>query len=72
MFKMRMLAFLLAIVCIIAAIVYFVMPAGSLPTFMPGYQAGSAHIHLKHAIIAMAGAVVLLLLGWLVGRRAQA
>lgn len=69
---MRMLAFLLAIVCIIAAVVYFVMPAGSLPTFMPGYQAGSAHIHLKHAIIAVAGAVVLLLLGWLVGRRARA
>jgi hypothetical protein len=71
-FKMRMLAFLLAIVCIIAAVVYFVMPAGSLPTFMPGYQAGSAHIHLKHAIIATAGAAVLLLLGWLVGRRARA
>jgi hypothetical protein len=72
MFKMRMLAFLLAIVCIIAAVVYFVMPAGSLPTFMPGYQAGSAHIHLKHAGIALAGAVALLLLGWLVGRRARA
>jgi uncharacterized membrane protein YkvA (DUF1232 family) len=31
-----MLAYLLAIICVIAAVVYFVMPAGSLPPFMPG------------------------------------
>ena len=44
---MKMLAYLLAIICIIAAVMYFVMPAGHLPTFMPGYEAGSAHIHHK-------------------------
>jgi predicted permease len=48
---------------------YFVMPAGSLPTFMPGYEAGSAHIHMKHAIIAIVAAIVLFLIGWLIGRR---
>ena len=42
---MKMLAYLLAIICVIAAVMYFTMPAGSLPTFMPGYLAGSAHIH---------------------------
>ena len=66
---MRMLAYLLAIICIIAAVMYFVMPAGSLPTFMPGYEAGSAHIHVKHAIIAIVAAIVLFLIGWLIGRR---
>jgi hypothetical protein len=66
---MRMLAYLLAIICIIAAVMYFVMPAGSLPTFMPGYEAGSAHIHMKHAIIAIVAAIVLFLIGWLIGRR---
>jgi len=66
---MRMLAFVLAIICIIAAVIYFVMPAGSLPTFMPGYEAGSAHIHTKHAGIAVVAAVVLFLIGWFVGRR---
>jgi hypothetical protein len=66
---MRMLAYLLAIICVIAAVMYFVMPAGSLPTFMPGYEAGSAHIHMKHAIIAVVAAVVLFLIGWFVGRR---
>jgi hypothetical protein len=66
---MRMLAFVLAIICIIAAVIYFVMPAGSLPTFMPGYEAGSTHIHAKHAVIAVVAAVVLFLIGWFVGRR---
>ena len=66
---MRMLAYLLAIVCIIAAVMYFVMPAGSLPTFMPGYEAGSAHIHHRHAIVAVVAAVVLFLIGWFIGRR---
>ena len=66
---MRMIAYLLAIICLIVAVVYFLMPAGSLPAFMPGYEAGSAHIHMKHAVIAVVAAVVLFLIGWFVGRR---
>jgi hypothetical protein len=65
---MRMLAFLLAIICIIAAVMYFLMPAGSLPAFMPGYEAGSAHFHTKHAVIALVAAVILFLIGWISGR----
>jgi len=66
---MRLLAYLVAIICIIAADMYFVMPAGQLPTFMPGYEAGSAHIHMKHAIIALVLGVILVVIGWFVGRR---
>jgi hypothetical protein len=66
---MRMLAYLLAIICIIAAVMYFVIPAGSLPSFMPGYEASSTHVHMKHAIITIVAAVVLFLIGWLIGRR---
>lgn len=65
---MRMLAYLLAIICVIAAVVYFVMPAGQLPTFMPGYIAGSSHIHHTHAIAAAVAAIVLFFLGWYFGR----
>jgi hypothetical protein len=65
---MRLVAFILAIVCIIAAAMYFVLQAGSLPTFMPGYEAGSTHIHLKHAVIALVAAIVLFLIGWFLGR----
>jgi hypothetical protein len=66
---MRMLAFILAIICAIAAVMYFVMPAGQLPTFMPGYIPGSAHIHMTHAIAAAVAAIVLFALGWIFGRR---
>jgi hypothetical protein len=65
---MRLVAFVLAIICIIVAVMYFVMPAGQLPTFMPGYEAGSLHVHMKHGIIAAVAAVVLFLIGWLLGR----
>jgi len=65
---MRMLAYLLAIICIVVAVVYYVIPAGSLPTFMPGYIAGSSHIHHTHAIAAAVAAVVLFVLGWFFGR----
>ena len=66
---MRMIAYLLGLVCAIAAVMYFVMPAGSLPTFMPGYAEGSAHIHHTHALAAAVAAVVLFGIGWFAGRR---
>ena len=66
---MRAIAYVLAIICIVAAVMYFAMPAGQLPSFMPGYEAGSAHIHSKHAIIAVVAAVILAVIGWPVGRR---
>ena len=65
---MRMLAFLLAIVCLAAAAMYYTIPAGQLPAFIPGHLAGSAHIHKTHAYAATAAAVVLFLLGWYFGR----
>jgi hypothetical protein len=65
---MRMLAYVLAIICVIAAVIYFVIPAGSLPTFMPGYEAGSQHMHMKHAIVALVVAIILFLIGWFAGR----
>jgi uncharacterized membrane protein len=66
---MKMLAYLLAIICIIAAVMYFVIPAGSLPTFMPGYEVGSAHLHHKHAAVAVIAAIILFVIGWFAGRR---
>ena len=66
---MRMLAYILAIICVIAAVMYFTMPAGQLLTFMPGYLAGSDHIHKTHALAAVVAAVVLFVAGWFVGRR---
>jgi hypothetical protein len=65
---MKLFAYLLAIVCAIAAILYFTMQAGSLPTFMPGYAPGSSRIHTTHAIAATIAAIVLVVVGWMAGR----
>ena len=60
---MRMIAYLLAVVCVVIAVMYYVIPGGSLPTFMPGYNAGSTHIHTMHAVSAATAAAVFLLIG---------
>lgn len=60
---MKMLAYFLAIVCVIVAVIYYVLPGGSLPTFLPGYDAGSDRIHKLHGFAALTGALVFLLIG---------
>jgi hypothetical protein len=42
---MKMLAYLLTVAFPVVAVMYYVMPGGSLPIFMPGYNAGSTHIY---------------------------
>jgi len=67
---MKIIAYLLGILAIIAAVVYFVQPADQLPSFMPGHAAGMGHIRLKHGIAAAVVGVILLAIGWFAGRRA--
>jgi len=40
------------IVLIVIAIIYWTEPAGSLPSFFPGHDAGSSHHHVKHGLLA--------------------
>ena len=68
---MKIIAYVLAILCAIAAVMYFTMQAGSLPAFMPGYLAGSTHIHHTHALAAAVAAIVLFFIGWRYGRAAR-
>ena len=60
---MKTLPFLLAVVCVIVGAMYYALPGGSLPTFVPGYAAGSTRIHMLHGFAAVTGAVVFLLIG---------
>jgi hypothetical protein len=53
-----MLAYFLAISCVIVAVMYYVLPGRSLPTFMPGYDVGSTRIHKLHGFAALTDAVV--------------
>jgi hypothetical protein len=45
-------------------IVYFAEPAGSLPSFVPGHAAGSAHHHVKHGIAAVLLAAAAFVYAW--------
>ena len=65
---MRTVAIILGLAFAAVAIVYWTMPAGSLPSFMPGFDAGSTLVHVKHAIAAAAAAVVCFGFGWYTGR----
>ena len=63
---------LIGLVLIAVGIVYFVVKAGSLPSFIPGHIAGSSAHRTKRGLFAIiVGAVVLLVavVGASVGRR---
>ena len=66
---MKMIAYLLAIISAIAAVVYFMKPAGRIAHLYAGLSAGSDHIHTTHGIAAVVAAVVFLGIGKFVGRR---
>ncbi len=66
---MKAIAIVLGIVLIVVAVVYFVVPADSLPSFFPGHEAGLARVRMKHGLLSGAVGVVLLAAGWWMGRR---
>jgi hypothetical protein len=41
---------IIGVVLIGVALVYWLTPAGGLPPFLPGFDAGSDHFHLTHAL----------------------
>ena len=59
-----LVAVVLGVIFLGLTVYYFVTPAGSLPTFMPGYASGVAAHHSKHAIASLAVALVLFALAW--------
>jgi hypothetical protein len=66
---MKLVLTVLGLVLIVAAVLYFMMPADQLPSFMPGHEAGVARVHMKHGIVAGVAGVILLAAGWFMGRR---
>jgi uncharacterized membrane protein HdeD (DUF308 family) len=57
-------AVILGVVLIVIAVVYFVDPAKSLPSFFPGHQAGSTHHHVKHGIAALVVGLGCFVVAW--------
>jgi hypothetical protein len=58
------LAVIAGIALLVIAIVYWVEPAKSLPSFFPGHEAGSAHHHVKHGIAAFFVGLAALVFAW--------
>jgi hypothetical protein len=52
------------IALVAVAVVYWVEPAKSLPSFFPGEEAGSAHHHVKHGIAAFLVGLACLVFAW--------
>jgi len=55
-----LIAVILGIAFLLLACVYWFVPGGSLPTFMPGFAEGSTHVHVKHGLVALVLALALL------------
>jgi hypothetical protein len=58
------LALIAGVLLLAVAIVYWAEPAGSLPSFFPGHEAGSSHHHVKHGIAAFVLALGCFVLAW--------
>ncbi|HVZ53782.1 MAG TPA: hypothetical protein VG986_17575 [Pseudolabrys sp.] len=66
---MRLIAIVLGLVLIAIAVMYFMMPADQLPGFFPGHEAGVTRVHVKHGVVSGVAGIVLLAVGWFMGRR---
>jgi len=58
------LSVVLGVALIVVAVIYWVEPAGSLPSFFPGHEAGSSHHHVKHGIAAFFVGLACLAFAW--------
>ena len=57
-------ATILGIALIVLAFVYWIEPAKSLPTWLPGHESGSGHHHVKHGIASLLVGLALLVFAW--------
>ena len=66
---MKVVLTVLGVVLLIAAAVYFLIPADQLPGFFPGHETGVTRVRFKHGIAAGVVGVVLLVASKWMGRR---
>ncbi len=65
---MRTLAIILGLIFLAIGVVYLLVPAESLPSFFPGFEAGLTRARFKHGLASLAVGVVLLGVAWFTGR----
>ena len=69
---MRTGAIVVGLAFLVIACIYWLVPAESLPAFVPGFEAGSPRVHIKHGLAALAAAIVLFVIAWFAGRSRRA
>lgn len=57
-------AIVIGIAFLALGVLYFAEPAKSLPSFIPGHEAGSTHHHIKHGIAAVVLSVGCFIFAW--------
>ncbi|HWG09825.1 MAG TPA: hypothetical protein VN672_12560 [Solirubrobacteraceae bacterium] len=66
--KLVVPAVLLGVLLLVVAVIYFVQPAHSLPSFFPGHVSATdseaAHHHTKHGIAALILALACFIFAW--------
>jgi len=66
---MKAVCIVLGAVLIAVAVIYFMVPADSLPGFFPGHEAGVARVHVKHGLVSGVAGLVLMAVALFMGRR---
>ncbi len=61
---LTVLAVVVGLALVALAVVYWIEPAKSLPAWIPGHQAGSAHHHVKHGIASFLVGLASLVYAW--------
>jgi hypothetical protein len=59
--------YLVAALLVVAALVYFTVPADQLPAFLPGHDASMTKPHSKHGIAAILLALGCVVFAWFQG-----
>jgi predicted permease len=58
------IAVILGIVFLALTVVYLLTPAGSLPSYFPGFARGSTHVHFKHGLVMLVLALAFFAFAW--------
>jgi hypothetical protein len=59
-----LIAGLLGLVFLALAVLYWLTPAGGLPSFLPGFEAGVDRVHYKHGLGSLIIALALFAFAW--------
>jgi uncharacterized membrane-anchored protein YitT (DUF2179 family) len=66
---MKAIVIVIGVILIVVAAVYLLVPADALPAFFPGHETGLMRVRAKHGMLAGALGILLLALGWWMGRK---